>query len=243
MQFGTEYRLVLEGFTPDTIPMSRLAEYLRQMAKMLGYEGAVHFQRVENNCTALVAKIDPRTAGKVRAQVRAIREKKAPADAMNASAAINRMVAEDKTTGLLREQKGVVIRFPGTRPAQNMALEVPDEGTVIGYLYMLSDAGREFHARIKLESGNTLMCTVTDEIAKKLRSHLFETVKVSGPGIWARDTDGAWAALKLEIKEVVPVKSTSLRSVIDELRQIDIDWPEDVFETNDGHDQNGSHLQ
>lgn len=243
MRAGAEYRLVLEGFTPDTIPMARLAEYMQQLAKMLGQEAFVHFQRVENNCTALVSKIDRRDIGKVGARVRAIRSQSAPADAMKAFGTINNMVGEDGTTAVLRERSATIIRFPGTRPSQIQAFEVPDEGTVIGYLYMLSDARNEFHARIRLESGGTLMCTVTDEIAKKLREHLFEAVKVSGPGLWTRSPSGDWAPNKLDIKDVVGADSKNLRSIIDELRRLDIEWPEDAIESWGSLTDGGNQIQ
>jgi len=38
--------LIIDAFTPDTLPMSRLAEYLKSFAAMLGSEANVHFDSV-----------------------------------------------------------------------------------------------------------------------------------------------------------------------------------------------------
>ena len=63
MEYGSEYRWVLEGFTPATIPMTRLAEYMQQLGKLLGSEAAVHFVRVEDGSVAMVSKVDGGDAG------------------------------------------------------------------------------------------------------------------------------------------------------------------------------------
>ena len=42
-----EYRFEIDAFTPDTIPMARLAQYLGDIARMMGQEASVHFARVD----------------------------------------------------------------------------------------------------------------------------------------------------------------------------------------------------
>ncbi len=36
MTDGCEYRFVIEAYSPDTLPMSRLAEYMAALAQLLG---------------------------------------------------------------------------------------------------------------------------------------------------------------------------------------------------------------
>jgi hypothetical protein len=59
MRTGKEISWVLEGRSSDQIPMARLAEYMQQFAVMLGETENVHFARVEEGCTRLVAKLNP----------------------------------------------------------------------------------------------------------------------------------------------------------------------------------------
>lgn len=223
--------------------MARLADYMQQIAKLLGQEDGVHFERVERGSLAVVAAVDPVSSGKVSARVSSVRAGTAPADAMKAYSVINAMLAQDRTTALLRDSSAVIIRFPGKVVEHKVLVEVPDSGTVIGYLYMLSDAGKEFHARIRLESGGTLQCTVSGDIAKKLRDHLFETVKVYGRGVWARSESGDWAVVSLEINDVVRAESARLRSVVDQLRKLDIEWPEDPLGYLDDLNREGGTIQ
>jgi len=49
---GGEYRFKIDAYTPDTMPMSRLAEYMRELSEMLGEPSAVHFERLEPGSTA-----------------------------------------------------------------------------------------------------------------------------------------------------------------------------------------------
>ena len=42
-----DYRFHIEAYSPDTMPMARLADYLADLAKMLGQEKSVHFLKVE----------------------------------------------------------------------------------------------------------------------------------------------------------------------------------------------------
>lgn len=243
MRNTPEFRWILKGFTPEKMPMARLADYMQQLAKLLGQENGVHFERVEPGSVALVAAVDPDASGKVNARVSGVPSGTAPADAMKAYSVMNTMLAEDKTTALLRDRSAVIIRFPGKVIERKALVEVPDSGSVIGYLYMLSDAGKEFHARIRLESGGTLQCTVSGDIAKKLRDHLFETVKVYGRGVWARNEGGDWAVVSLEINDVVRADSARLRSVVDQLRQLDIEWPEDPLGYLDDLGREGGTIQ
>jgi hypothetical protein len=53
-----EYRLRIDAFTPETLPMSRLAEYMADLATLLGEQERVHFARLENGSTALVHTIE-----------------------------------------------------------------------------------------------------------------------------------------------------------------------------------------
>lgn len=53
------YRFVIdESFTPDTLPMWRLAEYMTDMADLLGEKSYVHFVQIEGGSTVLVQDVE-----------------------------------------------------------------------------------------------------------------------------------------------------------------------------------------
>ena len=41
-----EYRFVIDALSPDTLPMARLAEYMGELARLLGRPDQVHFERL-----------------------------------------------------------------------------------------------------------------------------------------------------------------------------------------------------
>ena len=57
MSDSDEFRLKIEAYTPDTMPMERLAEYLAELALMLGERTFVHFVRLEAGSTSIVHRI------------------------------------------------------------------------------------------------------------------------------------------------------------------------------------------
>jgi hypothetical protein len=60
-----ELRYVIDGLTPETLPMARLADYVREWAVLLGETSHVHFDRVSNGSAVLVAKIEPQAFPKL----------------------------------------------------------------------------------------------------------------------------------------------------------------------------------
>ena len=53
------YELYIDVFTPATISMSRLAEYMRDFAEMLGHHEHVHFERLKSGSLSLATRVDP----------------------------------------------------------------------------------------------------------------------------------------------------------------------------------------
>lgn len=43
---GAEYRFQIDAYTPETITMARLAEYMTYLAQVLGETASVHFDRL-----------------------------------------------------------------------------------------------------------------------------------------------------------------------------------------------------
>ncbi len=48
-----EYRFVIDALRPDAISMARLAEYMGELARLLGETRHVHFLRLDEGSVAL----------------------------------------------------------------------------------------------------------------------------------------------------------------------------------------------
>ena len=54
-----QYRLKIDVFSVDSLPMSRLAEYMAELAVRLGERERVHFSHLEAGSAVLVSDIEP----------------------------------------------------------------------------------------------------------------------------------------------------------------------------------------
>ncbi len=118
-----EFYFRIDAFTPSTIPMARLAEYMAGLAVILGEPASVHFVKLQRGSTILVHRVQSEAVPKVRDRARAVRRGDAPRDALRAYENINNMLLADNGTGELKERdaEAVIIPFPGERRARTRA--------------------------------------------------------------------------------------------------------------------------
>ena len=114
------YKLKIDGsYTPDTIPMQRLAEYMADLASLLGQPGNVHFDDVEEGSVLLAAAIDEPAIPKVMNRVVLHERGEAADDFAKAFAKLDKRLAEDNAIGSLdaytdgEEVGATVLAFPG----------------------------------------------------------------------------------------------------------------------------------
>mgnify|MGYP000623573129 CR=1 FL=1 len=80
MRRPIEYRYIIDVFTPETLPMARLAEYMGLLAGMLGEPEYVHFDRLEPGSAVLVTRVDVIAATKVNQRIRGLSDRTAAED-------------------------------------------------------------------------------------------------------------------------------------------------------------------
>ena len=64
-----EYRFIIGAYSPDTLPMSRLAEYMADLARLLGEVERVHFACLERGSTTLVQVVEPEAVPEVQQRI------------------------------------------------------------------------------------------------------------------------------------------------------------------------------
>jgi hypothetical protein len=65
--------LYIDAFTPESISMSRLAEYMTGFAVLLGQEEHVHFERLKPGSLSLAARSDQVAHNRVRRRLDEVR--------------------------------------------------------------------------------------------------------------------------------------------------------------------------
>ena len=126
-----EYWFRIDAFSPTKIPMLRLAEYMQQLAQILGEPAYVHFQRLERGSTVIVHKIEREAVPKVRVRVADVRRGVGPSEALRAYRVTNRLLREDNAVGSLK-MGAVVLQFPGRNEAQEEFASVYQHGFIDG---------------------------------------------------------------------------------------------------------------
>lgn len=218
------YTLHIAAYSPETIPMARLAEYMQRFAKMLGHEDAVHFEDVRPGSTRLAARIEHEQIPKVRARLDQVARGEAPSDVVRAYHELDRLLADDNATGSISEdgERGAeIIAFPGaSRPVPASYGPFTEEGSLDGVLISVGGADQTVH--LKLQNGETIYTGIETnrEIARRLAKHLYEPVRVSGSGRWHREPDGTWMLRRFRVAAFEVLRQTDLRTAVDELRAI-----------------------
>ncbi len=217
-----EIRFPIDIFSPDTMPMARLAEYMQGFAALLGYRDSVHFSRVEPGSTVLVARVEPQDEPKVRERVRRASKHVAPKDAADAYRKIDAMLRDDNAVGEVIEPDGEkLIEFPGRVKKQfDIVGPVSEQGTLDGIPIVVG--GQRELVPVHLEDGDGTIhhCEAKRDIAKRLAKHLFEQpVRVQGLGRRLRDKSGKWELLSFRIHDSSLLQARSLDESIGQLKE------------------------
>lgn len=233
MSGGHEYKFKIDGFTPETIPMARLAEYMADIAAILGEQHSVHFVRVERGSTEVIQTVDYEAVPKVANRVEQVRKGNPPNDAKAPLENINKRLKLDNSTGVLCGHDGAeIIQFPGRNIVEPTVFgPFTQEGSLDGEVIVVG--GRADIVPVHIKQGDTVYnCKASRDLAQQLAMHLFESeVRVFGSGRWFREQDGTWTLQSFTIKSFELLENEPLSAVVTRLRKVpgsgwaDIDDP------------------
>ena len=223
-----EYRFKIDSYTPDTIPMARLAEYLEELATLLGERQSVHFIALEDGSTVPVVGIEREAVPKVEQRVRDVKLNEGPDDARRARRALNDKLIYDNGSGVLIGPTGhKLLIFPGRKEAAEPVYGPFNQpGVFDGVPIVIGGKLDRVPVHIQ-DNGDVYLCEASREVAKGLAPFLFTTcVRVKGTGRWYRDKDGTWEMRNFAIDSFSEVKADGLSAAVDRLRQIPARWKE-----------------
>jgi hypothetical protein len=222
-----EYRFLIDAYSPETMPASRLAEYISDLTKIFGSCDHVHLVGIENGSTVPVFLVDYEAEPKVRERLRSVKRKEGPPEAMKAWTDIDERLVEDNGTGCIkdptranviafpgRERKGALVYGPITQPAFCQGVPI-----MIG--------GKNDPVPVHLEDGNEIHIVLAKRsLAKKMAEHLFTSViRVHGNARWTRKADGNWELHTFRVEgDFEILGSATLKDAIQRLREVPADW-------------------
>jgi len=234
----TGYKFIVKDFTPETMPFGRLVEYYAEIAKMVGQAENMHLIDIRESSHASQFRFDRNHESSVTKRLMSLRDGTAPKNAINARDKINQMLTDDATSGEFADPAGKnVIQFPGNRQKVAALVRMRDAATFTGELYHIAGTQTDVRVRIKTELYGVVYCIATKDMAKNLRDFLFEPIKVSGRGLWAKTDEGGWSIDDFTITDFTPVKNEKLKDAVDRIRRLEIDWPENAIESMQSLDE------
>lgn len=220
MDSGHEFRFRINAYTPTTMPLGRLAEYLSALAKTLGEDQSIHLIEVEDGCTVLVHKIDAEAVPKIRDRATAVQNGIAPPEAMRSYQQINRMLHDDNGSAAFLEDEAELIEFPGSKERLPSFMSVSERGEIEGEVQRIGGTGDPVPVLLTTEGRTLSGCWAKRDIAKPLALRLFEPVRLFGEGRWNRDPTGNWTLGTFRIEGFKELNSDSLSDTLNKLRAI-----------------------
>ncbi len=222
---GQELRFYFEPYTPETLPLGRLVDYLTELAKVLGERRTVHLVEIQKGSTVLVTKVDPDVLPRIYERAAAIRRGDAPRDAMEGYRNLNRMLLEDNGSGTLLESTGAeILDFPGRPENPPVFSGIEERGEVDGEVIRIGGTSDPVPLLLQTAEGTISGCYAPRALAKQLGPLLFESVRLFGIGSWSRTAAGTWVLNRFRVERFEKLDAEPLSAEILRLRALDFGW-------------------
>jgi len=213
----------IRDFTPHTLPMKRLSEYLAEYARLLGSEEAVHFVRVGEGSAALISEVESPLYASVRRRAIDAARGVGPQDAVKAFQQLDAYLRHDETAATLQNDTNKkILMFPGVTATPKESFGPFNQpGTVEGTLIKVGGKDDTIPVHIEDSTGGTLICNATREIARQLAPYLFgNPIRLHGTGRYTRHADGTWEMIGFHIQYHEELNNDPLPVVIERLRAL-----------------------
>lgn len=215
------YTFRIDAYTPETIPMARLAEYMSELAAMFGEKERVHFKELKTGSTKLLSRVEREAAPKVRTNLQNVSSGE-DSEAARSFKKLNELLRNDNAEAKLTLGKSNILNFPGRKAVRPPKLGPFNQGVVRdGVLVRIGGKDKSAHAHIEDGDGNTWIFEISRELAKELAHYLFaKPVRLIGHGRWFRDEEGFWQYSSLKAVEFKPLEDASLVDVVGRVRDL-----------------------
>ena len=238
-----EYKFKIDTFTPDTLPMARLAEYMSDLAAVLGRPEKVHFVRLDPGSVTLVQKVDAEVEPEVRIRARASKAGEGPSEAVNAYRRLNRRLVDDNATAILNDDADTnVVEFPGRKQAEPKTFgSFNQEGSLDGVVIRVGGVQDLVPITLETADQHYTRCHANRETAKALAQHIFgPEIRVLGKGRWSRDRLGVWTLDRFVVGRFEILGGEPLSAVLARLRDVPgSEWPKSSDPWDELREQRG----
>ena len=230
-----ELSFVIPGYTPETIPLTRLIEYLQQMAVVLGDPQNLHLIAINEGSVAPVLHAPKATALEARDRVGRVQRGDGTRKQVDAYNRIRRMVRRDARDAgkpaLVRSQNKVLLEIPPAPDDTGVLSGIRQATSIDGHLIRVGGAGDDAALQVQDLQGKILSgFTAKRGMAKDLAKLLWEPVRLHGIGLWERTGEGDWLLERMQVQSFEPLEDEDASLVLERMRSLNVKWPEDALE-------------
>jgi hypothetical protein len=226
-----EFRFKIEAYSPTTMPLSRLTEYLKDLVEVFGEDKSTHLIRVEESSCVPVFLVEAEAVPKVERRFQEIDSNEAPPNVLSAVERINRKLRMDGTKAtLVGPQKDNLIYFPGAEREELEYGPFSQPGTLDGIPIVVGGTKDFVPVHLQGREGDIYLCTAPRSKAREIAKHLFNTIiRVEGVAKWFRTAEGEWQLQEFRISDFKPLGEASefsLKKSVEQFRQMPAKWKE-----------------
>ena len=230
-----ELSFVIPGYTPETIPLNRLIEYLQQMSAVLGEPENMHLIAVKPGSAAPTFHVPKSAALEVRDRAHRVQRGDGTKKQVDAYNRIRRMLRRDSRDAgkpaLLRSPLAVVLEIAPAPDDVGILSGVRQASTVDGQLISVGGATEDATLRVQDLEGRILAgFTAKRVLAKELARLMWEPVRLSGVGQWSRSEEGVWELERMQVQSYERLDDEELGFTLERLRGLNVQWPQDADE-------------
>lgn len=224
------FKFTVPGYTPETMPLDRLMEYLNQLSIVLGSPEDLHLVAIEKSSTRPVLAMRHDVAVRARHHAREVAQGGGSQRRRDAFNTIRRMVSEDGgKPAVLRAPEGQILKFPSVDTGQDQVIHAIRQPTSLeGALVRVGGIGENAQLLIQELNGNVIAgCTASRSVAQAMAPLIYRSLRVSGIGTWHRNEEGKWAIVRLHVQSFEPLDESELEDVVAKLQAVNVEWPAD----------------
>lgn len=213
----------IDSFTPDTLPMARLAEYLTRLANLYGSVSDVHFDKIKKGSAILQVAVDNHAYPKVVQRLQSVKNGTNDSEAKKAYDSIDQLLRSDNAIGSISLEKGgKVLEFPGRKAVAPQTYTISQPTTVDGVVIKIGGKDDTIPVTLRDQEGKLINCQIRGAAhAKALSRHYLEApIRVHGTGKWIRHEDGVWEIESLTISTYEELDTLPLDTVLAEIQNV-----------------------
>jgi hypothetical protein len=217
----TDYEFKIGAYSPKTIPLARLAEYMVLLAELLGEKDRVHFAGLGKGSCILKVAVQSEARIRARRRVNAARSAEPDSPLRKTVAKLNGMLREDNAEGSLKAGDTKVLEFPGVREHTPQQIGPFNKATEIeGVLLRVGGQDASAHALVQDGEGKVWSCEVDRGMARQLAPHIYgNPLRLRGEGRWTRTIEGRWELVRFRAAEFKVLDDVPLQDAVKNIRK------------------------